>query len=225
MYSFRIPSSSLWVLFWYRGRYGRNRKSTWVSIQIIQFGSQGLLDTESQLWSFPPPSRLLLPAAVALGFPEYKLLLSFSLTCSPSWENIGQTLALSSLCRICKWKWSSYFSHSQDGCEDPLKKLVRKSSEMITRVSDTDITLLTHPLKTHLGQLPWVTRWGGPGVVSMGCRFWFWEDPEQPVLTQTGILTSHLSSFLVKISISSSYCPQVILATLSIVKLACKIQT
>ena len=163
--------------------------------------------------------------AVALGFPEYKPLLSFSLTCSHSWENVGQPLALPSLCRICKWKWNSYFSHSQDGCEDPLKKLVRKSSEMITRVSDTDITLLTHPSKTHLGQLPWVTRWGGPGVVSMGCRFWFWEDPEQPVLTQTGILTSHLSSFLVKISISSSYCPQVILATLSIVKLACKIQT
>ena len=168
MYSFRIPSSSLWVLFWYRGRYGRNRKSTWVSIQIIQFGSQGLLDTESQLWSFPPPSRLLLPAAVALGFPEYKLLLSFSLTCSPSWENIGQTLALSSLCCICKWKWSSYFSHSQDGCEDPLRKLIRKSCEMITQVSVIQAwPPLTHPSETHLGQLPWVTRWGGPGVVSM----------------------------------------------------------
>ena len=75
-----------------------------VSIQIIEFGSQGLLDTESQFWTFPPPSRLLLPAAVALGFPEYKLLLSFSLTCSPSWENLGQPLTIPSLYHICKWK-------------------------------------------------------------------------------------------------------------------------
>ena len=46
---------------------GRNRKSTWFSNQIMQFDSQGLLATESQS-----------PTAVALGFPEHKLLLSFS---------------------------------------------------------------------------------------------------------------------------------------------------
>ena len=57
---------------------GRNRKSIWVFVQIIHFGSQGLLDGDSQFWMFPPPSRCLLPAAVTLGFPEYKLLLSFS---------------------------------------------------------------------------------------------------------------------------------------------------
>ena len=179
MYSFRIPSSSLWVLFWYHRRYGRNRKSTWVSIQIIQFGSPGLLDTESQVWSFPPTSRLLLPASVALGFPEYKPLLSFSLTCSPSWEKVGQTLALPSLCRICKWKWSSYFSDSKDGCEDPLKKTDQEEQwNDNTSLCDTDITLLTHPLETHLGQLPSGKMWGGPGMASLGCRCWCWEGKE-----------------------------------------------
>lgn len=32
---------------------GRNRKSKEVSIQIMQFGLQGLLATKSQLWKFP----------------------------------------------------------------------------------------------------------------------------------------------------------------------------
>ena len=53
---------------------GKNRKGTWISMQNMLFGSQGLLDTESWFWTFlpPPPLRLLLPAAMALGFSEYK---------------------------------------------------------------------------------------------------------------------------------------------------------
>ena len=35
---------------------GRNRKSTWVSIQIMWFGSKGLLATESQFWLVIPPA-------------------------------------------------------------------------------------------------------------------------------------------------------------------------
>ena len=50
---------------------GRNRESTWVSIQNMWFTSQGLLPTESQFWLFVPPA-----CNVTLGFPEYKLLLS-----------------------------------------------------------------------------------------------------------------------------------------------------
>ena len=57
--SFRIHSSSPWVLYWYHGTDERNRKSTWISIQIMQFALQGLLATESQFWEFPPLYRLL----------------------------------------------------------------------------------------------------------------------------------------------------------------------
>ena len=60
IYSFRIPSSSFWVLYWYHGTDERNRESTWISIQIMQFALQGLLAIESQFWKIPPPSRLLL---------------------------------------------------------------------------------------------------------------------------------------------------------------------
>ena len=53
---------------------GKNRKGTWISIQNMLFGSQGLLDTESWFRTFlpPPPLRLPLPAAMALGFSKYK---------------------------------------------------------------------------------------------------------------------------------------------------------
>lgn len=63
-----------------------------------------------------------LPATVALGFPEYKPFLSFSMTCSPSWKNLGQPLALQASCFLSiNGNDSFYFSHSQDSCEDPLK--------------------------------------------------------------------------------------------------------
>ena len=169
IYSVIIPSSSLWVFFFFvcffdtTAETGRNRKSTWVSIQIIGFCSQGLLDTASQFWTFLPPSRLLLPATVALGFPEYKVLLSLSLTCSPSWKKSGQPLTLPSLCHICKWKWSSYISHSQDRYEDPPRKLNLEELWNDTCLYGTNITMLTHSSDMHLGQQPWVTRWGGPG--------------------------------------------------------------
>ena len=133
MYCFRIPSSSLWLLFWYHGRCGRNRKSTCVSIQIIQFGSQGLLDTGSQFWTFSP-SRLLLPAAVTLGFSEYKLLLSFSMTCSPSWKKQGNHLPSHlSVVSINGNEVCSFLIHKM--VVKILRKLIRKSCEMIIWVS------------------------------------------------------------------------------------------
>ena len=44
------------------------------------------------------------------------------MTCSPSWKNLGQPLALQASCFLSiNGNDSSYFSHSQDSCEDPLK--------------------------------------------------------------------------------------------------------
>ena len=99
IHSFRIPSSSFWVLYWYHGTHERNRESTWISIQIMQFASQGLLATESQFCD----CLFLLPAAVALGFPEHKLLLFFSRISNTFLGNFRTTTYPSNLIfLICK---------------------------------------------------------------------------------------------------------------------------
>ena len=73
IYSFRTPSSSLWVFFWYHGRDREKEEkhmgphpdhAIWFPKAPGQSHSSG--------WLFLPP------AAVALGFFDYKLLLSFS---------------------------------------------------------------------------------------------------------------------------------------------------
>lgn len=80
---------------------GRNR----VYIQIMQFGSQGLLVIKSQFWKLPPPSRPLLPAAVALGFPEYEQFLAFSKERTSFPGKLRTTTYLPASCfLICKWK-------------------------------------------------------------------------------------------------------------------------
>ncbi|XP_029065992.1 uncharacterized protein LOC114888177 isoform X2 [Monodon monoceros] len=115
---------------------GRNRKSTWVYIQIMQFGSQGLLVIKSQFWKLPPPSRPLLPAAVALGFPEYEQFLAFSKERTNFPGKLRTTTYLPASCFLSvNGKDSSYFSYSQDGREDPLRKLIWKSCETITCIS------------------------------------------------------------------------------------------
>ena len=112
------------------------------------------------------------PAAVALGLPEYKPLLSFSMTCNPSWKNLGQSLALpASWFLSINGNDSSYFPYSQDSCADPLRKPIWKSYEMISRVSVIQaLPTLTHPLEMYQGQLPWVTRRGRPWIGEHGMQ-------------------------------------------------------
>ena len=59
IYSFRLLSSSLFFFFilipWHRWE----KQEKHMGLQIMQFGSQGFLATESQFWTFPPPSRPL----------------------------------------------------------------------------------------------------------------------------------------------------------------------
>ena len=140
---------------------------------------------DSSSFQAPPP------AAVALGLPEYKPLLSFSMTCSPSWKNLGQSLALPASCFLStNGNDSSSFSYSQDSCEDPLRKLIWKSYGMITRVSVIQaLPTLTHPIEMYQGQFPWVTMMGRPWVGEHGMWVLRLRGPRKPVLTQTSIST------------------------------------
>ena len=94
------------------------------------------------------------------------------MTFSPSWKNLGQSLALpASWFLSTNGNDSSYFSYSQDSCKDPLRKLIWKSYEMITQVSVIQaIPTLTHSLEMYQGQLPWVARMGRPWVREHGMQ-------------------------------------------------------
>ena len=129
-------------------------------------GHRVTVPEDSSSFQAPPP------AAVALGLPEYKPLLSFSMTFSPSWRNLGQSLSLPASCFLStNGNDGSYFSYSQDSYEDPLRKLIWKSYELISRVSVIQALLtLTHPLEMYQGQLPWVARRGRPWVGEHGIQ-------------------------------------------------------
>ena len=125
-------------------------------------GHRVTVPEDSSSFQAPPP------AAVALGLPEYKPLLSFSMTFSPSWRNLGQSLSLPASCFLStNGNDSSYFSYSQDSCEDPLRKLIWKSYEMITRFS----VCITHP-NPSLRDVPGPVALGGKEGQALGWRAW-----------------------------------------------------
>ena len=83
-------------------------------------------------------------------------------------EKTGQPLTLPSFCRIYKWKWSLFFSHSQNGCEDPQKTDQEELWNDNLSLCDIDITPLIHPSETRRGSCP-----GWQGGKALG--WWAWD--------------------------------------------------
>lgn len=179
------------VLFWQHSRCGRKQEK--------HMG----LHPDNRVWFQRAPGHshgsghfFLLPgsspAAVALVFPEYKPLLPLSFWPAILPGKLRPTALPSHLyVEICKWKWSSYFSHSQDSCEDPPRKLQPGravkwyKSLMGYKHYHSTPSLRDAPGPAALGDMM-----GRPWLVSMGCRCWCWEDTKQPVLVPEGISTS-----------------------------------
>ena len=71
-----------------------------------------------------------LPAVVALEFHDYKPFLAFSMT----YNILGKLrtpFAFQLHVLSVNRNGNTYFAHSQGSCEDPLRKLIRKSCETI----------------------------------------------------------------------------------------------
>ena len=173
IYSFRIPSSLLWVLYWYHGRDGEKQEK---NIIIIWMG----LHPDNAVWFTRAPchrvtvldisSSSQAPPACGCGsrIPRLQTTPVFVHDLQSFLENLGQPLTLLASCIICKWKWSFCFFHLWRSSEKTDQEELWNNN---LSLYDTDITPLIHPSEICRGQLHWVTRWGGSGVASVGCSW------------------------------------------------------
>ena len=165
IYSFRIPSSSLWVSYLYHDRDGEKQERHMGihpenAVWFIRAPGHRVMVPDISSSSQAPPacscgSRILWVKTAPVFLHD---LQSFP----------GKPLTLLASCIICKWKWSFCFFHLWRSSEKTDQEELWNNN---LSLYDTDITPLIHPSEICRGQLHWVTRWGGSGVASVGCSW------------------------------------------------------